>query len=87
MGKLDKAWDEATAKGWTVVRDVHTMAGRHNHAEIRIEDLHVPNENMLGGRGQGHLLDLEVLLARPESHRPILHLGAPATAGPSPPDA
>ncbi len=44
------------AKGWTVVRDVGTMAGRHNHAEIRIEDLRVPNENMLGGRGQGHLL-------------------------------
>jgi len=44
------------AKGWTVVRDVHTMAGHHNHAEIRIEDLRVPKENMLGGRGQGHLL-------------------------------
>jgi acyl-CoA dehydrogenase len=42
--------------GWTVVRDVHTMAGHHNHAEIRIEDLRVPKENMLGGRGQGHLL-------------------------------
>jgi len=38
------------------VRDVHTMAGHHNHAEIRIEDLRVPKENMLGGRGQGHLL-------------------------------
>src|SRR5258706_14309564 len=23
--------------GWSVVRDVHTMAGSHNHAEIRIE--------------------------------------------------
>jgi len=44
------------AEGWTVVRDVHTMAGHHNHAEIRIEDLRVPKENMLGGRGQGHLL-------------------------------
>ncbi|MFQ5665193.1 MAG: acyl-CoA dehydrogenase family protein [Candidatus Binatia bacterium] len=44
------------AKGWTVVRDVLTMAGHHNHAEIRIENLHVPRENMLGGRGQGHLL-------------------------------
>jgi len=42
--------------GWTVVRDVLTMAGHHNHAEIRIEDLRVPKENMLGGRGQGHLL-------------------------------
>ena len=42
--------------GWTVVRDVITMAGHHNHAEIRIENLRVPKENMLGGRGQGHLL-------------------------------
>ncbi|HUI26941.1 MAG TPA: acyl-CoA dehydrogenase family protein [Candidatus Kryptonia bacterium] len=42
--------------GWNVVRDVHTMAGHHNHAEIRIENLRVPKENMLGGRGQGHLL-------------------------------
>jgi acyl-CoA dehydrogenase len=44
------------AKGWNVVRDVTTMAGHHNHAEIRIENLRVPRENMLGGRGQGHLL-------------------------------
>jgi acyl-CoA dehydrogenase len=44
------------AKGWSVVRDVETMAGHHNHAEIRIEDLRVPNENVLGGCGQGHRL-------------------------------
>jgi acyl-CoA dehydrogenase len=42
--------------GWTVVRDVHTMSGGHNHCEILIEDLRVPDENMLGGQGQGHLL-------------------------------
>ena len=42
--------------GWKVVRDVNTMAGHHNHCEIRIENLRVPKENMLGGRGQGHLL-------------------------------
>jgi len=42
--------------GWNVVRDVLTMAGHHNHAEIRIENLRVPKENMLGQRGQGHLL-------------------------------
>jgi len=42
--------------GWNVVRDVITMAGHHNHAEIRIENLRVPKENMLGSRGQGHLL-------------------------------
>ena len=42
--------------GWTLVRDVHTMSGGHNHCEIRITNLRVPKENMLGGRGQGHLL-------------------------------
>jgi acyl-CoA dehydrogenase len=42
--------------GWTVVRDVHTMSGGHNHCEILIEDLRVPAANMLGGQGQGHLL-------------------------------
>ena len=39
-----------------IVRDIHTMSGGHNHFEIIIEDLRVPAENMLGGRGQGHLL-------------------------------
>lgn len=42
--------------GWNVVRDIETMAGGHNHCEIQIEDLRVPETNMLGGRGQGHLL-------------------------------
>jgi acyl-CoA dehydrogenase len=42
--------------GWSVVRDVMTMSGHHNHAEIRIENLRVPRDRMLGGRGQGHLL-------------------------------
>jgi acyl-CoA dehydrogenase len=32
------------------------MAGHHDHCEIRIENLRVPRANMLGGRGQGHLL-------------------------------
>ncbi|MDJ0848237.1 MAG: acyl-CoA dehydrogenase family protein [Myxococcota bacterium] len=44
------------SEGWEVVRDVATMSGSHNHCEIRISDLRVPKENMLGGRGQGHLL-------------------------------
>ncbi|MGH9074677.1 MAG: acyl-CoA dehydrogenase family protein [Acidimicrobiales bacterium] len=44
------------ADGWELVRDVETMAGGHNHCEIRITDLRVPAANMLGGRGQGHLL-------------------------------
>ncbi len=44
------------SEGWEVVRDVHTMSGSHNHCEIRISDLKVPKENMLGGRGEGHKL-------------------------------
>jgi acyl-CoA dehydrogenase len=44
------------SEGWEIVRDVETMSGSHNHCEIRIRDLRVPAENLLGGRGQGHLL-------------------------------
>lgn len=44
------------SEGWNIVRDVETMAGGHNHCEIEINDLRVPAANMLGGRGQGHLL-------------------------------
>ena len=44
------------SEGWEIVRDVETMSGGHNHCEIRIADLRVPAANMLGGRGQGHLL-------------------------------
>jgi len=44
------------SEGWEVVRDVHTMSGSHNHCEIRIQGLKLPKENILGGRGQGHLL-------------------------------
>jgi acyl-CoA dehydrogenase len=44
------------ADGWEIVRDVETMSGGHNHCEIRIADLRVPADRMLGGRGQGHLL-------------------------------
>jgi acyl-CoA dehydrogenase len=42
--------------GWEVVRDIETMAGHGNHCEIRITDLRVPDANVLGGRGNGHLL-------------------------------
>ncbi|HVP04155.1 MAG TPA: acyl-CoA dehydrogenase family protein [Dehalococcoidia bacterium] len=44
------------AEGFEIVRDIDTMHGRGNHCEIRITDLRVPNANMLGGRGEGHLL-------------------------------
>ncbi|MCU1427973.1 MAG: acyl-CoA dehydrogenase [Actinomycetia bacterium] len=42
--------------GWTEVREIETMHGPGGHSEIRIEDLRVHNDQMLGGRGQGHLL-------------------------------
>jgi len=42
--------------GWNRVREVETMHGANGHSEIVIEDLRIPAENMLGGRGQGHML-------------------------------
>ncbi|WCO66844.1 acyl-CoA dehydrogenase family protein [Iamia majanohamensis] len=42
--------------GWTEVRQIETMHGSTGHSEIRIEDLRVHQDQMLGGRGQGHLL-------------------------------
>ena len=44
------------SEGWNNVRDIETMSGGHNHCEIVIEDLRVHRDQMLGGRGQGHLL-------------------------------
>jgi len=44
------------APGWEIVRDIDTMHGQGNHCEIRITNLRVPAENMLGERGHGHLL-------------------------------
>ncbi len=43
-------------QGWEVVRDIATMSGSHNHCEIRLNDVRVHDRQMLGGRGQGHLL-------------------------------
>lgn len=42
--------------GWTEVRQIETMHGSTGHSEILIEDLRVNGSQMLGGRGQGHLL-------------------------------
>ena len=42
--------------GWTEVRQIETMHGATGHSEIMIEDLRVHDSQMLGGRGQGHLL-------------------------------
>ncbi len=44
------------SEGWERVREVETMHGGTGHSEIVITDLRVPAENMLGGRGQGHML-------------------------------
>ncbi len=43
-------------EGWSEVRQIETMHGSTGHSEILIEDLRVHNDQMLGGRGQGHLL-------------------------------
>ncbi len=44
------------AEGFEIVRDIDTMHGRGNHCEIRLTNVRVPAENMLGERGHGHLL-------------------------------
>ena len=44
------------AEGFEIVRDVETIAGSHNHCEIRLHAVRVPAANLLGGRGQGHRL-------------------------------
>jgi acyl-CoA dehydrogenase len=44
------------SEGWTEVRQIETMHGSTGHSEIVIEDLRVHKDQMLGGRGQGHLL-------------------------------
>jgi acyl-CoA dehydrogenase len=44
------------ADGWNEVRQIETMHGSTGHSEIVIDDLRVHHSQMLGGRGQGHLL-------------------------------
>jgi acyl-CoA dehydrogenase len=44
------------SEGWHEVRQIETMHGSTGHSEIVIEDLRVHESQMLGGRGQGHLL-------------------------------
>ncbi len=43
-------------QGWTDVRQIETMHGSTGHSEILIEDLRLHESQMLGGRGQGHML-------------------------------
>ena len=42
--------------GWNEVLQIETMHGSTGHSEILLEDLRVHDSQMLGGRGQGHLL-------------------------------
>jgi acyl-CoA dehydrogenase len=42
--------------GWKEVRQIETMHGSTGHSEIVIEDLRLHESQMLGGRGQGHML-------------------------------
>ncbi len=42
--------------GWNEVRQIETMHGSTGHSEIVIDDLRLHESQMLGGRGQGHLL-------------------------------
>ncbi|HVN27318.1 MAG TPA: acyl-CoA dehydrogenase family protein [Candidatus Binataceae bacterium] len=43
-------------EGFKIVRDIDTMAGKGNHCEIALENVTVPADAMLGGRGEGHKL-------------------------------
>ena len=42
--------------GWREVRQIETMHGSTGHSEILIEGLRLHESQMLGGRGQGHML-------------------------------
>jgi acyl-CoA dehydrogenase len=44
------------AEGFEIVRDIDTMHGKGNHCEIRLTNVRVPADQMLGERGHGHLL-------------------------------
>ncbi len=44
------------SEGWNDVREVETMHGATGHSEIVIEELRVRDEQILGGRGNGHRL-------------------------------
>jgi acyl-CoA dehydrogenase len=44
------------SEGWHDVREVETMHGATGHSEIVIEELRVRDEQILGGRGNGHRL-------------------------------
>tara|TARA_R110000823_G_scaffold130015_12_gene257898 strand:+ start:9355 stop:10584 length:1230 start_codon:yes stop_codon:yes gene_type:complete len=47
---------DCDSPGFELLRDIETMAGSHNHCEIRYTDVRVPGANLLGERGGGHKL-------------------------------
>jgi len=49
---------DTPTEGFEIVRDVETMAGGMggNHPELRLTDVRVGRDKMLGGRGEGHRL-------------------------------
>src|SRR5437588_12419281 len=65
--------------GWEIVRDVETMSGGHNHCEIRITDVRVPNDAILGERGGGHKLG-QVRLGPPRPAHCMRWIGQAETA-------
>ena len=42
--------------GWEIVRDIETLSGSHNHCEVRLTDVRVGPDSILGERGGGHRL-------------------------------
>ncbi len=47
---------DTASEGFEILRDVETMGGRHNHPEVRYNDVRVPKTHLLGERGGGHKL-------------------------------
>lgn len=47
---------DTASEGFEIVRDVETMGGRHNHPEVRYNNVRVPKTHLLGERGGGHKL-------------------------------
>jgi acyl-CoA dehydrogenase len=47
---------DVPSEGWIDVREVETMHGSTGHSEIVIKDLRVSDDQILGGRGNGHRL-------------------------------
>jgi len=44
------------SEGFEIIRDVQTMGGGGGHPELKLSNIRVPHENMLGEQGGGHKL-------------------------------